>query len=294
MTITAHSGALGTYPDSNNPQYGPVFGQHGHALLDVRSQFTYTPGQAAGKPVYMTMATQCVAIDAVPSAIAANNIAASQSPGTSALTLVSSSGAGITVGVTITNALTQKAVTGLLAIDGAAGSIAYGTDGTVQLYDPSKMLARAVRITSGGNDSGITFTVRGYDVYGFPMSEVITGANAGVASGAKAFKYIASITPSASVATTVTVGTSDIYGFPLLANTFGFTTIFWNSASVTASTGFTGAVTTTATGTTGDVRGTYATQSASDGTKRLTIFISLSPANALTSAGTYGVTQFSN
>lgn len=297
MTVTALSGAVVSFPSGvngepagQNPQAGPIYGQHGAALLDIRSQFTYQPGGA--KAFYGFGATRCIAIDQVPSTISAVNIAASQTPAAAALTLVSSTAAGITVGQSITNATTGATVTGLLAIDSKAAAISYGTDGTVNVYDPNTMISRAVRITSGGNDSGITFTVRGYDVYGFPMTETITGANAGVATGAKAFKYIASITPSASVATTCSVGTADIYGFPIRADRFAYVDVVWNNGAITANTGFVAAVTSTATATTGDVRGTYAVQSASDNTKRLQVFITLDPTNIKTSSGTYGVTQF--
>lgn len=299
MAITALSGAVVSFPSGvngepagQNPQTGPMLCHHGHALLDLRAPFTYQPGSVAGKPFYGFLTTQVTAIDQVPSAIADNNIAASQSPGAAALTLVSSSGAGITVGQSITNAVTGATVTGLLAIDSKVGTVAYGTDGTVNIWDTNTMLARALRITSGGNDSGITFNVVGYDIYGYPMTENITGANIGIATGAKAWKYIKSITPSSAAAGTVKVGTADIFGFPVRADRFAYTEIWWNNGSITANTGFTAAVTTSpATSTTGDVRGTYAVQSASDGTKRLQVFITLDATNAKTATGTYGVTQ---
>lgn len=301
MSVTAFTGAVITFPSGvnpgepagQNPEAGPFMSHHGHALLDIRPQFTYQPGGVAGKPIYGFGATSCICLDQAPSALAVANIAASQSPAAAALTLVSSSGAGITTGVSITNATTGATVTGLLAIDSKVGTVAYGTDGTVNLWDTNTMLSRALRITSGGNDSGITFNVKGYDIYGFPMSENITGANIGIATGAKAWKYITSITPSAAVASTCSVGTADIFGFPIRADRFAYTDICWNNTFITASTGFTGAVTTTASATTGDVRGTYATQSsASDGTKRMQIFISLDATNAKTASGTYGVSQF--
>lgn len=299
MAISAFTGAVVSFPSGvnnepagQNPQAGPNFCHHGSALLDIRAPFTYQPGSKEGKPFYGFGTTRCVAINQVPSAIADNNIAASQSPVAAALTLVSSSGAGITVGQSITNATTGATVTGLLAIDTKVGAVTYGTDGTVNVWDPGTLIARAVRITSGGNDSGITFNVRGYDIFGFPMSENITGANAGIATGAKAWKYITSITPSAAAAGTVKAGTADIFGLPLRADFFAYVDVVWNNTAITANTGYVAAVTTTASATTGDVRGTYAVQSASDGTKRLQVFITVDPTLAKTSAGTFGVAQF--
>jgi hypothetical protein len=174
--------------------------------------------------------------------------------------------------------------------------VGFGQDAMCNIWDPTKSIARNVRITSGGNDTGITFLVVGYDLYGYPMSEAITGANAGVASGAKAFKYIASITPSGAVATTASAGTGDVIGLPLRADFVGQVMINYNNAWVTASTGFTAAVTTTASTTTGDVRGTYALQSASDASKRLMVYITptvaaISGANTNLVTGLFGVAQ---
>jgi len=127
------------------------------------------------------------------------------------------------------------------------------------------------------------------------MTETITGASGGVASGKKAFKWVTSVTHTGSVASTVTIGTGDVYGFPLRADSFGYTYIIWNGTSITANTGFTAAVTTNpATSTTGDVRGTYAVQSASDGTKRLEIGQTLNIVGLNTTPianGIFGVTQ---
>lgn len=293
--VTAPSnplGSIGTGSANQNPQSAPNFWLHGDALIDPRIPFTYYGGGDVSNKVYGFYASECQCIDAVPSAISAVNIAASQSPGAGAITLVSSSGAGITVGTSITRADTGATVTGLLAIDTAMAGQAYGQDATFNVWDPTKAISRNIRIVSGGNDSGITFTVIGYDLYGYPMSETITGANAGTASGAKAFKYISSVTHTGSVATTVTIGTGDVIGLPMRVDRFAFASIAYNNAWITASTGFTAADTTSpATTTTGDVRGTYALQSASDGTKRLQIFIRPTAANCQNVTGLFGVAQ---
>lgn len=285
-------GSVGSGSANQNPQHSPSVFDMGIALLDYRYPFTYYPGGDVSSKTYGFLATECQVINQVPSAISATNIAGSQTPGASALTLVSSSGSGITVGTSITRADTGATVTGLLAIDTAMAGVGFGQDATINMWDPTKAIARNVRITSGGNDTGITFLVAGYDLYGFPMTEAITGASGGVASGAKAFKYIASITPSGAVATTASAGTGDVIGLPLRADIVGMTRIFWNNAWVTASTGFTAAVTTSpATTTTGDVRGTYALQAASNGTLRLVMFITPTVANISSITGLYGVAQ---
>lgn len=303
MTITALTGPLvvgsenpGGYPSANgNPEKGPSLFDFGTALLDPRAPFTYYNGQPFGAPMYGFIGGGYIAVDQAPSAISAVNISASASPGAGAIVLVSSSGAGITVGTSIVRSDTGATVTGLLAIDGAMTPVTFGQAGTVHTWDPTKAVARNIRFSSGSDDSGITFTVTGYDVYGYPMSETITGAAIGVASGKKAFKYIATITHTGSVAGTLSVGTGDVYGFPIRVDRFAYADIAWASARITANTGFTAAVTTTATATTGDVRGTYAVQgTTSDGTRQLQIKITPSVANlsgtSLTT-GLFGVTQ---
>lgn len=253
----------------------------GIGLLDNRIAFNKYNNVSAGTttaPAAVGWYDTAMVINAVPSTLQVNNIAASQTPGAAALTLVSTTGAGITVLATAFTALPSLNVIPInaLAIEANPGYQIFGTRDRTGFYDHTTFLARNLRVTSGGNDSGITFNVKGFDVYGYPMTENITGANAGIASGKKAFKWITSITPSAAVATTCSVGTGDVYGLPLRADSFGYTYIIWNNTSITANTGFTAAVTTNpATSTTGDVRGTYAVQSASDGTKRLEIGIAL-------------------
>ena len=53
---------------------------------------------------------------------------------------------------------------------------------------------RIVTILSAGNDAAKSFTVVGTDVSGAALTESITGANAGTATGTKYFRTIASIT----------------------------------------------------------------------------------------------------
>ena len=67
---------------------------------------------------------------------------------------------------------------------------------------------RITEITSGGDDSGISFTVVGTDVTGTAMTESITGADTGAATGSKFFKTVTSITAVGDPAGTVIAGTT--------------------------------------------------------------------------------------
>jgi hypothetical protein len=70
--------------------------------------------------------------------------------------------------------------------------------------------ARQVIITSAGNDSGITFTIVGTSPQRGTITEVLTGANIGVATSLNSFLTVTSITPSGATAAAITVGTNTV------------------------------------------------------------------------------------
>lgn len=204
--------------------------------------------------------------DAVPAALVTNNIATA-SAYTAAITL--------TAGTSATSVVRQDGIT------------------VVQLDVP-----RAVGVTIGaGTITNRNVTITGFDIYGQPMSEVIaTGTTQSVTvNGKKAFYQIASATVSGAVGATIALGTTDILGLPVRVTNAGYIARSgWNGALADDAGTFVAAVTTTATTTTGDVRGTYVPSSATDGTKRL-VFGILMPAIAVgpqaTRTGALGVTQ---
>lgn len=305
MAITAFDGPLVTFPTSNttgltqsNPQGGPSIFTHGVMLADQRAQYAYAPGNDVTKGVFGWLSLNCQTLDQVPYTTTVNNLAGAQTAtaGT-ALTLRSASATGVTSGVTITSALTGQIVTGLLAIDSAMTAVAYGSAGTVRVWNPTTALSRTIRIWSNGNDTTGTFVVAGYDIYNFPLSQTVTGAagaagTAVLAETTKAFKYLASVTPAGTLNSTgVTVGTGDTFGLPLRADRASELSISLGNTAIVASTGFTAAVTTTATVTSGDVRGTYGLQSSSNGVLRLVVYQSPLAANVSSTAGITGVNQ---
>lgn len=177
----------------------------------------------------------------------------------------------------------------------------FGAAGTIRIWNPTAMLARTIIVTcNNSSGTGGVIAVNGLDVYGFPMTEniTITPGSALTTSGLKAFKYIKSVTPAFTDATyTYAIGTTDVIGLPIRSEKLqvGATvdvSIMMNNALITATTGYLAAVTTTATATTGDVRGTYALQTSSNGTLILSVNQApLTPAlNSI--AGLYGVTQY--
>jgi len=207
---------------------------------------------------------------------------------------VSASGAFGTSGspLTITGNLGSSTVNAL-----NAARIHFSSAGTIQVWNPQALLGRAVSVTATTVGTAPVFTVAGYDIYGFPMTENLTAVAASTVSGKKAFKYITSVTPSAADgANTFSIGTTDIIGLPIRSDTFGDTVISYsaslNPALIASNTGYVAAVTTLATATTGDVRGTYALQTAAvKATNRLVVRQTPALYNVGSAVGLFGVTQ---
>ena len=210
--------------------------------------------------------------DLIPQTLQAANIAASQTP----------AAAG---SLTLTAGTSAKSVV--------------RTDGTTVIQLD---VARAVQLTtaSGTITTSRNLTVSGYDYYGQAMTEVIaTGTTSSAVanvSGKKAFYQISSIAVSGALPVAITVGTTDVLGLPLRAFDAGYIVrTGWNNTLANDAGTFAAAdMTTPATSTTGDVRGTYVPSSATNGIKRLVIVIALpgiaSGPNA-TRTGALGVTQ---
>lgn len=225
---------------------------------------------ALGNPAPMDLGVgplgRIYAWDTVPVALATTNIATA-SVYTSAVTLTAGTG-----------------TTSVVRADGVT---------VVQLDVP-----RAVATTTGaGTPTTRNVTVSGYDYYGQPMSELIaTGAVASTTvNGKKAFFQISGITISGSPVVTVAVGTTDILGAPVRMTDVAYvSSVRWASTLAADAGTFVASVTTTASTTSGDVRGTYVPSSATNGTRRLVMGILL-PAIAVgpnaTRTGALGVTQ---
>lgn len=69
---------------------------------------------------------------------------------------------------------------------------------------------RQVIITSGGNDTGITFTIYGTDESGIAISEALTGASGAAVTSAKYYRTVTQIAISGASAGTVKAGTNGV------------------------------------------------------------------------------------
>lgn len=182
-------------------------------------------------------------------------VAAAVAPGATTVTMADNAGATNTACQVASAHPTLNCVWPWLAV---------GT--SEMLFDPTQAIARAVSITGNLGSVAQNFTVRGYDVYGQAMTETIAFAGgAATTAGKKAFKYISSVTPASTDAGhTLSVGTTDVLGMNVRTDFWEYMDLFVAGAFVTASTGWTVADVATPTATTGDVRGTYALQTASN------------------------------
>ena len=183
---------------------------------------------------------------------------------------------------------------GNLTLTTAATGVTYSTiDGVANLVLD---VPRNVDIlSSSASDTATIMTVYGYDVYGQAMSEAITNNGTSRVAGKKAFKRIYQVTASGAAVGNISVGFGDIIGLPyrLLSKDYMIQSNF-NATAVALSAVNAAVLTSPATTTTGDVRGTIALPSAADGSKRLIAAMAI-PAIACgpnaTRVGALGVTQ---
>jgi hypothetical protein len=131
-----------------------------------------------------------------------------------------------------------------------------------------------------------TVTIVGTDVYGSLMTEV--SASGTSHTGTKAFKTVTSVTPSVTV-TGATFGTGDVLGLPYRVDKNKL--IAARAGNAIDAGVFVPAVTTDpATGTTGDVRGTFNPAVTLDGVETISVVFEI--ADRSSKVGTYGVKQF--
>jgi hypothetical protein len=319
MSITSLTGPVVVFQDggilslssaNQNPDQGPSLFLQATGLLDPRSPYTYYPGMAEG-PVSITSAGAAVAAapalgwinasfqvaDFAPGTASTVSLVAAATVSSTSLTLIATSAGNITTASTCVNPATGATVTGLWLIDSKPASISYGTSGAIGIWDPANpAIGRAVSITSSASVSAITFTVNGYDAYGYPITQALAGGgSATTVYTTKTFKWISSVTASATTSTTVSVGVSDIYGLPLYCGAVAYIVAYWNNSDCANSatvlgTFVAGSALTTAGA--GDVRGTFNPSSiaVSNGTIKMQLWQSVAPANLPTVAGLFGVT----
>ncbi len=337
MGITAESGPLIGYGLTQtssgqvteyNEERGPSLFDLGGGMLDPRYQFNYKPGAAVGSRLYGIFDNYAY-VDYVPATINSCSIfGASAMPAAGTPIVLTPSTALGTFQTTLQPPEGGPAVS-VIAIDSTAQFLSFGTgnagstmmgstSGTVCLWNPAAGTGRVITITSNSSVDTGSYVIAGRDMYGFKMTETqliadgstALGANKFTMTGRKAFKYVSGVTASSSstlTSTTVSVGFGDTYGLPLYTAYTGLGTFIQIVNTASAQTAVSSGPITLGTTVTAnvqvssgiDVRGTYASTTASNGTIRLQIAQNITPKmiSGITptdASAMFGLTQFSS
>ena len=305
-TSTAGTGLLGNDLE-HNEQRAPLFSDLGDAMLDPRAAYAYDPGQGVSAAQTFGFYNNAGVVDYVPLSINSSAfVVNTASSGVSTFTLTSGISSNGTIATTIIAPETGKASGTLIAIDSTAAFLTFGSAGTFGVWNPAGGTGRNITIKPSSNLDAGTYSIAGRDMYGYKMTETIAGGSTSLA-GKKAFKYVSSITNTTTPTSTgILVGFGDIYGFPLAVSYLGSNTLvnFSSVATVSAVAAISSAcvlasTVATQTSTTPDVRGTFASTGASNGTVRLQMVVSptavtIASITSTNVAPLFGGTQFSS
>lgn len=185
-----------------------------------------------------------------------------------------------TLSATAVAAAQAVAAAGNLTINGASAS------GGIATFDVPRCVSV---VSSGAGDTTQVATITGTDAYGIPTTEAITFNGVTTVAGQKAFLTVTRVAISAALAGNASVGSTDILGIPFRVNTRNYVLTAWDGAFVTTGTFAAADTTSPATTTTNDVRGTYLPPTATNGVRRLTLWITIVDDD--TQVALYGVAQ---
>ena len=178
-----------------------------------------------------------------------------------------------TLSATAVCAAQAVAAAGYATINGASAS------GGVATMDCCRIVSV---VSSGAGDTTQTVTITGTDYWGQAQTTRLNLNGTTTVNGLKGFKTITSVYVSATLAGNLSVGNGDVFGLPYAVTDAGY--LFrtgWAGAVADNAGTFVAADGTTASATTGDVRGTFApTGSASNGSRRLVIGIAMTGSQA--------------
>lgn len=157
--------------------------------------------------------------------------------------------------------------------------MSYTTVGTRDItasYDPTNACTRTIAVTGVASGAGGTFVVRGWDIYGQPISEnIVANTGATTVNGALAYKWIKSITPLFTDAHNYSFDVLNVFGLHLAVDTAAYVDAWIGGSGYQTNPSVTAAATAVVSATSGDVRGTL---TLTPGGNRITIFVT--PSNA--------------
>ncbi len=123
--------------------------------------------------------------------------------------------------------LTTTSVNGLTVLTSYAGQTTGLNAGPLLQLDS----ARNISITSTGDISLVNITVYGWDFYGIPIAEQITGPNTTTVFGKKAFYVVQGVRTSAAAAN-ISVGVGNTFGLPFYLKNANYLGIpMWNNGA---------------------------------------------------------------
>lgn len=320
MVITAYSGPIVSFGITQsstgqvmeyNEERAPGVNDLGDGLMDPRPFYRYAPGSAVGSKI-LSLYNNVGFADWVPGTVSSNGLVSNGSSGlVSTVLTLTSTGTGVVTtslvapesGLTVSVTLLGSTVSG-----STQAYIAYGQSGTIAAWNPQFGTGRNITIAMSSNLDAGSFTVLGRDQYGFKMSETLAAGSTTI-TGKKAFKYITSIQVSTTITSTgFLIGYGDVFGFPTKLPYCGvnstvlvLASAFSSAVPVALSSANTALASTAATqtSTTPDVRGTYASSTATNGTVRVQMFqatdaFQIGNITASDTSALFGATQFSS
>jgi hypothetical protein len=181
------------------------------------------------------------------------------------------------------------AATGICAAQAVAGAGNATINGTLASGGVATITVpcNLTVVSASAGDTTQTVTATGTDVYGETMTETIALNGTTTVQGKKAFATVTQVAVSAATAGNLSVGIGKIIGLPYRADESCVLSARFNNA-IDAGT-FVPAVTTAASATTGDIRGTFSVAGTPDATKVLVLSIFITDRS--TKTGAYGVAQ---
>lgn len=197
--------------------------------------------------------------------------------------------------------LSATAICAAQAIAGAANATINGTLATAGVATIPEACGRCLSmISTNAGDTTQTVTLTGKDYLGNAMTERRTLNGTTIVNFTKSWKSITQVAVSAALAGNLTVGNRDVFGIPVYMSDAVYFSAKWaNTIAGDAGTFAAGDATLPATNATNDTRGTYAPSSASNGSRRLIMHVTLSDIHVgpkainyttATATGCYGVT----
>lgn len=310
MTSTAGTGLLGNDTEHND-QRAPSLFDLGVGMMDPRAAYQYEPG--GNSPFVGFYDGPEVYVDFVPTlgASAIVNSTATNVAAGAAYSLNTASSAVGTYATTIIAPETGRVTGSLLAFDSTAALLTFGSAGTMQMWNPAAGTGRCLSITTSSSGDAGTYVFVGRDMYGYKITEAValsqgTSNSSGyTVNTQKAFKYLQAVYNSTTTtSTSVRIDIADIFEFPLYTpytglnaevrlNTTSYSStvlVALSSANVALGAGSS----ITQTSTTADVRGTFASTTASNGTLRLQMRVQPTAANIATITSTNVAPLFGN